>query len=609
MFWLRVQLYFWLLVLEWNLLSSPTPVLGATPTRDSPELWHGALPAVLVLMAAAALDWLIVKTFKRSQPWLERHVAVEQHHWLDLVRSLVRFIIRLWLWLLTISWVASLIPALKALKQAAFEAIQRLLTNLYQFLATPLFEIGKHKFSLGSLFFFVFVALSVFVASHAFSQWIKRRILMRMRLHRGTQEAIAAVIGYALAGLSFVIVLQTAGIDLGSLTVLAGVLGLGFGFGFQNLASNFISGLTLLFEQPIKAGDFIEVDGLLGTVESISIRSTVIRTQDAVFVIVPNNRFIEKNVVNWSYREPESRIHIPVGVAHGSDTLLVTEALLTAARMDTSVLLSPAPQVWFKRFGDSVYEFELLVWINQPQNFDSIKSSLNFLIEQELYHRGIEIPFPQRDLRIRNLEELGDLFGRENPLAATDGEIHRSAKVDLSEVKKSAVASPKSRALRVLLRKVTYFEQCSDVELRLLIELGYQKFFPSKQLICCEGEPGNSFFMILSGSVEVFSEQIGQTIATLQKGNFFGEISLLTGMPRSATVRALEDTILFIVDHNALQKLLQDYPELAEQIAQALSQRQQVLRDLGLLEPENLNPSGDPPLVWIRRRMQTLFGI
>ncbi|MGA7935876.1 MAG: mechanosensitive ion channel domain-containing protein, partial [Kovacikia sp.] len=240
--------------------------------------------------------------------------------------------------------------------------IQEVFSELSNFFATPMFEIGNKQYSLSLLLTLILVIITVFWVSRSLSNWLKRGVFIRLGLDRGTREVIASLIQYLLTVLGLIIVLQTAGVNLSSLTLFAGVLGIGIGFGLQNLASNFISGLTLLVEQPIRVGDFIEVENLLGTVESISIRSTTVRTQDGVFVIVPNIRFVEHNVVNWSYRDPRCRIHVPVGVAYGSDTLLVSEALLEAARQDPKVLNDPAPRVWFKGFGDSSLTFELLVW-------------------------------------------------------------------------------------------------------------------------------------------------------------------------------------------------------------------------------------------------------
>lgn len=486
-----------------------------------------------------------------------------------------------------------------------FQGGQQISTSLSRLFTTELFKIGQKSLSLSSIISLILLGLAVFFVSRSLSEWIKRRLLVRLKLDRGSREAIATFIGYFFAALGCLIVLQTAGINLSSLTVLAGVLGIGFGFGLKNLASNFISGLTLLIEQPIKVGDFVEVDGLLGTVENISIRSTIVRTIDGVFVIVPNIRFVENHIINWSYRDPKCCIHIPVGVAYGSDTVSVTEALLAAARMESGVLSYPSPKVWFKSFGESCLNFELLVWIDHPPNSDPIKSALNFHIEHELRHRHIQIPFPQRELSIKNIEMLNTLVNKSGGIEVTDGK-EPSQKTVPSEPIHPVPKSPSNLTLRDLLRRVTYFESCKDLELRQLIEYGYRQLFPAGQVVCLENEPGDSFYIILTGSVEVFSERAQKYIATLHDGEFFGEMSLLLGIPRSATVRTLSDTILFIVDRNDLQKLLEEHQGLADQIAQTLSQRQQALRDLGLLTEDGLEEN---PFIWIRKRIQSLFGI
>jgi potassium-dependent mechanosensitive channel len=483
--------------------------------------------------------------------------------------------------------------------------LQQFLRSLSDLFTTEFFAIGDRHLSLSSIVALILLALASFVVSRFLSELIKRGLLARMGMTRGSREAVAAVIHYLLAALGFVIILQTAGIDLSSLTVFAGVVGIGVGFGLQNLASNFISGLTLLVEQPIKVGDFIEVENLLGTVENISIRSTMIRTIDGVFVIVPNIRFVENNIINWSYRDPKCCIHIPVGVAYGTDPVLVTEALLSAARMESGVLYNPSPKVWFKSFGDSSLNFELLVWIDEPENSDPIKSALHFLIEHELRHRGIEIPFPQRDLHIRNLEALGAWLNPDSSSDGGNGKIH-PYKTNRLDSKKPTPTSPSNWTLRDLLRRVTYFESCTDLDLRRLIEYGYRQLFSVGQIVCQENDPGDTFYIILSGSVEVFSQRAEKYIATLHAGEFFGEMSLLLGTPRSATVRTLEDSILFVVSRNDLQHLLVDHQELADEIAKKLSERQQALRNLGLFDE---GASEETPFIRIRKQIQTLFGI
>lgn len=536
------------------------------------------LLAFLVLLGIMALDGLAVRLFKR---WKEAA---------SLPKQILLGFVRVSFWIGSVLVLFRFIPELEPIEVWGITQAQFILAGLSQLLNTPLIVTGKNQFSLATIVFLIFLLLGVFFSSRALSEWIKQRLLIQLGFDTGTRETIASLIGYVLAGLGFVIVLQTAGLDLSSLAVLAGVLGIGLGFGFQNLVSNFVSGLTLLFEQPIRVGDFVEVSGLLGTVEKISIRSTIVRTLDGIFVIVPNNRFVENNIINWSYRDPQSRIHIPIGVAYGTSPVLVTEVLLNAARSEPRVLSYPAPKVWLKDFGDNALKFELLVWIDKPQDVEVIKSALNFLIEQELRQRNIEIPVPQRELKIRNFKELVGSI-RQEPSAMPG----------------NPTAVPTSD-LSTLLRRITYFESCTDIELRSLIEQGYRKRFAAGQTVFKENDPGESFYIILSGQVEIFSEKKGASIGILKMGEFFGEISLLTGMPRPSTIRTLEEVSLFVVDRNALQKLLNDHKGLAEQIAQRLVERQQVLRELGLLNDKGLSSSGEAPLTWIRKRIQTLFG-
>lgn len=492
--------------------------------------------------------------------------------------------------------------------------IQQILRTLSQLLTQKLFYLGETAFSISQIVRLLLLSLVAIFIAQTISRFLKRFLLSKLGLDRGSREAIGSMNSYFFASLGILIILQNAGIDLRSLAVIAGVLGIGIGFGLQNLASNFISGITLLFEQPIRVGDFVQIGDLLGTVETISIRSTILRTLDGVVVIVPNIKFVESLIVNWSYKDTKCRLHIPVGVAYGSDPVLVTEALLTAARMEPGVLSKPSPKVWFTSFGDSCLNFELLTWIDYPQDSEPIKSSLHFLIEHELRQRRIEIPFPQRDLWIKNTKDLAPLFNNnlpeqleKKPNIKTDiqSELKREPNNNLDS-KQASNKSPNNWTLRDLLRRVTYFEQCTDLELRQLIEYGYRQLFPGGQIVCQENDLGDSFYIILSGAVEVLSQKTDTYIATLHSGEFFGEMSLLLGTPRTATVKTREDSILFVVERHDLQKLLLAQPSLADQIAEKLSERQQALRDLGILDDSYTEQT---PFIRIRKRIQTLFGI
>jgi hypothetical protein len=182
------------------------------------------------------------------------------------------------------------------------------------------------------------------------------------------------------------------------------VLGVGIGFGLQNIANNFVSGLLLNVERPIRAGDFVRVGEFLGTVSRIGARSTAIRTPENLTILVPNSKFLESEVVNWSHGSPVSKLSLPVGVAYGSDLGRVRAALLEAARGHPLALRDPRPQVDFVRFGSDAVELELEVWTAEPQRQEELVSDLGFRIDAAFRRAGVEIPFPQRDLHVRSPE-------------------------------------------------------------------------------------------------------------------------------------------------------------------------------------------------------------
>ena len=218
-----------------------------------------------------------------------------------------------------------------------------------------------------------------------------------------TSFDFAQIVSNLVLIIGIFLVLENTGINLGALTIFAGAVGIGIGFGLQNIASNFISGLVILAERPIAIGDRVEVAGITGQVQQIRARSTVIVTNDNIAMIVPNSKFIDSPVTNWTYSDPRVRFRIPVGVAYGSDVNKVRAALIAAGKSNPQVLADPSPSVFLTKFGDSSIDFELIVWSTEMSHRPSrFKSDLNFAIEKELREAGIEIPFPQRDLHIRS---------------------------------------------------------------------------------------------------------------------------------------------------------------------------------------------------------------
>jgi len=191
--------------------------------------------------------------------------------------------------------------------------------------------------------------------------------------------------------------------DFTRFTIIAGALSVGIGFGLQNVVNNFVSGLILLFERPIKRGDWISVGGTEGYVERISVRSTVVRTFDGADVIVPNSEFISSQVTNWMLDDPRGRIRVPVGVAYGSDTALVKKLLLDIAGDHPQIIVDgslPLPWVLFIEFGESSLNFELRCFIRNIDQRPLVSSELNFAIDAAFRKHKIAIPFPQREVRV-----------------------------------------------------------------------------------------------------------------------------------------------------------------------------------------------------------------
>jgi small-conductance mechanosensitive channel len=257
--------------------------------------------------------------------------------------------------------------------------------------------------TLVQIFLLVALLLAVFWISARTKSFLFNRFLVNSGLDRSLQYAISQIISNIVLVVGVFIVLDNAGIHLGTLTVFAGAVGVGIGFGLQNVASNFISGLVILAERPITIGDRVEVAGVAGQVQQIRARSTVILTNDNITMIVPNTKFIDSPVTNWTYGDPRVRFRIPIGVAYGSDLEKVRNALLEVAREDSHVLPQPEPTVFLETFGGSSINLELVVWSKEmsyrPRRF---RSDLNFAIAQKLREAGIEIPGPQRDLHFRD---------------------------------------------------------------------------------------------------------------------------------------------------------------------------------------------------------------
>ncbi|KZM47686.1 mechanosensitive ion channel domain-containing protein [Labrenzia sp. OB1] len=282
--------------------------------------------------------------------------------------------------------------------------VGRLLYNGVQF--------GDIRLSLDSFI----ILIAVFGLGMLVTRWLqnllRRSVLPQTRMDAGARNAVLTGVSYVGLTLAVLIAVSTAGLNLSSLAVVAGALSVGIGFGLQTIVSNFVSGIILLIERPIKEGDWIEVSGQSGYVRKISVRSTRIETFDRHDVIIPNSDLIAGTVKNMTLSSKTGRLILPVGVAYGSDLEKVKSILLDAARGHTSITRYPMPSVLFTGLGDSSLDFELRCYLKDVGTILTTRSDLYFTVYNELGKAGIEIPFPQRDLHLRDIDRLADAIER-----------------------------------------------------------------------------------------------------------------------------------------------------------------------------------------------------
>jgi potassium efflux system protein len=261
----------------------------------------------------------------------------------------------------------------------------------------------------------VVMAIALFSVLVSVNSWFKRQLeqnwLKRTRLDRGARDAAVTTSGYVGIAVAILVALSIAGVEFTNLAIIAGALSVGIGFGLQNIVNNFVSGLILLVERPIRTGDWILVGNTEGYVKKISIRSTQIQTFDRADVIVPNSELISGQVTNWMLTDPWGRVRVPVGVAYGSDTAKVMQILVDLANKHPLVMNNypgiPEPRVLFLGFGDSSLNFELRCFVRDVDRRLVTLSDLNLAIDAAFREAGIEIPFPQRDLHFRNAPPSG----------------------------------------------------------------------------------------------------------------------------------------------------------------------------------------------------------
>ncbi|MDJ1173679.1 mechanosensitive ion channel domain-containing protein [Roseofilum capinflatum] len=309
--------------------------------------------------------------------------------------KLVRFGMLFGLWWAVGYYVTDLFPLLRRSRYWFFDLILESLTD-------PVFTLNENSYSLLDLLTLIGLTVGLWFGVRSLTRLFRIRVLAFTSTDRAVQDVLGVLVQSLLMFLGLLIILQIWGLDVSSLTIIASVLGVGIGFGLQNIANNLISGLIITFERHVQAGDFVEVANLMGTVEQVGARSTQILTLDQISIIVPNSRFLETEVINWSHSNPVSRLRLPVGVSYNCNPEQVRSVLLNTAQSHPDVMVEPVPQVLFKGFGDSSLDFELLVWIREPRQQFQLKSDLYFRLEKALRYYNLEIPYPQRDLHLRS---------------------------------------------------------------------------------------------------------------------------------------------------------------------------------------------------------------
>ncbi len=277
-------------------------------------------------------------------------------------------------------------------------------------------SVGALSISVGDVIAFTLTLWLSFLLARLVNFILREDVFTRVQAGRGVPYAIAGLIRYTLIFLGFLFGLAAAGVELTKLTVIAGGLGVGIGFGLQNVVNNFVSGLILLFERPIQVGDAVELVDVLGVVKRIGIRASVIRTFAGAEVIVPNGMLISEKVTNWTLSDKRRRIDLSVGVTYGTPAQSVIDLLLGVAEANPKVISDPAPRAFFLNFGDSALEFELRAWIESFDEGYSVRSELAVAIQEALKEAGIAVPFPQRDLHLVSVSpsvatHLGTLTG------------------------------------------------------------------------------------------------------------------------------------------------------------------------------------------------------
>lgn len=279
--------------------------------------------------------------------------------------------------------------------------------NIDEWMGFTLFTLGSYSLNLGALLFALALLTATFIISKLIQRTITRLSHLRPSLTPSIVYIFNRIVHYVVLVVGLLLVASALGIDITKLAIVGGALGIGIGLGLQGIVNNFFSGIIIMLDRSLKVGDFIELsDGLVGEVLRINVRSTVVRTNDYIDVLVPNAEFVSARLTNWTLDENIRRFRVPFGVAYGSDKELVKKATIEAAHKVELTLSSPnrEPAVWMTGFGDSSLNFVLAVWVHAEavKRPSFLMSEYLWAIDDAFRQYNIEIPFPQRDLHLRS---------------------------------------------------------------------------------------------------------------------------------------------------------------------------------------------------------------
>jgi len=383
---LRVGVLFFFIIMALNVWGGKTAMAGYILESSIRSILSVLGFWLLMVMSQGVVEWTINFTMVQSNLLIASRNK-------DAIISKLFFTIKI---LLGTVWLGGVLVIWRVFDRTP-EAVISLLTFG--------FTVGSQRISLLLIIIASAVIYGSFLLSSAIQKLLKEQFFPQHTVDIGVQQSLTHLIHYALIFTGFLVAMSIMGFDFSKVTIIFGALSVGIGFGLQNVVNNFVCGLIMLFERPIRVGDVIEFTGIYAEVKKIGLRATWVRTFNNEEIVVPNSDLITNQVINCTLTDRVIRRVIPVGVAYGSDVSLVMETLLEVAKESSEVLNEPDPLVLFKQFGDSTLNFELLVWIGRFEDNLRILSDLRQEIDKRFREAEIEIAFPQRDLHLRSVDD------------------------------------------------------------------------------------------------------------------------------------------------------------------------------------------------------------